>query len=106
MVWVPGDPWPGTAGGAHGGPSYPWGTPIRLYVRAGLAAGRAWHIGPHAAARLDGGNVIGPVAADADPPTIDGRLWVDLSCDTTAVDDQRRLDHRGRAFSRVTRRRR
>lgn len=78
-------PWPsGTAGGAA---APAWGGYVRLWVRAGLASGRTFHMGAHAQDRLDAGNVlgggaIGPVLTAG---TVD-RLWVDLSCDVTDVE--------------------
>jgi hypothetical protein len=77
-AWHPGDAWPsGTVGGAS---SPNWGGYVRLWVRAGLAAGNTFHMGPHTYDRLDAGNVMGggtPVTLSAGAE----RLWVDLSCD-------------------------
>jgi hypothetical protein len=80
--WTPGMAWPsGTPGGAQ---SPFWGGYVRFWVRAALAAGRDWHIGPHPDDRLNAGNVIGgaPTATRSTP--ID-RLWVDLTCDALDV---------------------
>jgi hypothetical protein len=57
---------------------------VALVVRAALLSGTSWHIGPHAADRLDSGNVMGPLSGG----TVDaaGRLWVDLACDTMNVE--------------------
>lgn len=82
--WTPGDPWPGTAGGAA---APAWGGYVRLFVRAGLAAGRSFHMGVHPQDRLDAGNVLGggAIAPTAGGPAVD-RLWVDLTCDITDVE--------------------
>jgi len=89
MPWRPGDAWPsGTAGGAA---SPHWGGYVRLWVRAALAPGDPFTLGPHAGDRLDDGNVLG--GAPAGPLGRGGRagagaLWVDLSCDVLDVDIQ------------------
>lgn len=98
-TWSPGDPWPGTAGGAS---SPHWGPYVRLYVLAALEAGRAFHIGAHANDRLNAGNVLSesgvlvlerdaagePVLepAPAAVPPLPGRLWHDLTCDALEVE--------------------
>ena len=75
--------WPGTqVGGADGGPAHPWGTSVRVFVQAGLAAGRNWHMGPHPQDALDAGNVMGHVTEG----TGSGGLWVDLACDCISVE--------------------
>lgn len=86
MAWDPSQPWPGTEGGAS---SPHWGGYVRLYVRAGIASGNTFHLGPHAFDALDSGNVLGGsavarVEVRAGPP----RLWVDLSCDVLDVEVQ------------------
>ena len=64
----------------RGGASSPsWGGYVRLYVRAAIAAGRPFTIGPHTNDRLDAGNVLSAGASRDDA----GRLWIDLSCDVT-----------------------
>lgn len=90
MPWQPGDPWPsGTLGGAS---SPKWGGYVRLWVRAALAAGATWTLGPHAQDRLDGGNVLGgaPIIPTRNEPRAAPQpsLWVDLSCDVLDVDVQ------------------
>lgn len=72
--------WPGSPGAAQGGPNFPWGESMALNVRAALLSGRGWHLGPHEACRLDDGNVLGPT------DTPDGRMWVDLACDTVNLE--------------------
>lgn len=79
LAWVPGDPWPGSEGGAS---SPYWGGYVRLWVRAALAAGNPFHIGAHANDRLDAGNVL---AGGALARAAQDRLWVDLSCDVLDV---------------------
>ena len=83
--WTPGDPWPsGTEGGAA---PEAWGGYVRLWVRAGLAPGRTFHMGQHADDRLDGGNVLGGGAIGPTGVGAAGdRLWIDLSCDITEVE--------------------
>jgi len=76
--------WPGSPGAARGGPQLPWGDSVALVVRAALLSGTSWHIGPHAADRLDSGNVIGPLSGSVVDAA--GRLWVDLACDTMNVE--------------------
>jgi hypothetical protein len=85
-TWTPGQAWPGTLGGVTGGTGYPWGTSIQLFVRAGLYAGSSWRMGPDPADRFDAGNVMGPTSPTAHPPTINGRLWIDLACDVIQAD--------------------
>jgi len=74
-TWAPGQPWPGTAGGAS---SPLWSPYVRLFVQAAIGSGQGFHMGPHAQDRLDAGNVIGHV-----PST--GPLWVDITCDVIDV---------------------
>jgi hypothetical protein len=82
MPWLPGQPWPsGTAGGAA---SPYWGGYVRLWVRAAIAAGDAFHMGKHPLDRLDAGNVMGGAGPVGRAGVID-RLWIDLSCDVTDV---------------------
>jgi hypothetical protein len=83
MVWLPGQPWPsGTPGGAQ---SPHWGGYVKLWVRAAIAAGDAFHMGQHPLDRLDGGNVMGGAAPVGRGAGAIDRLWVDLSCDVTDV---------------------
>jgi hypothetical protein len=81
VTWSPGDPWPGTPGGAS---SPHWGGYVRLYVRAAIRAGNPFHLSPHDYDRLDAGNVL----AGGTPATraADERLWADLSCDVIDVE--------------------
>lgn len=69
--------WPGTPGGA-GSPW--WGDNVRLYVWVAIQAGAGLHWGPHAADRLDAGNVW-TAGAPVGPTPPAGSLWVDVSCD-------------------------
>lgn len=74
-------PWPSATPGGAWSPY--WGGYVKLWVRAGIAPGRAFHMGPDASDKLDDGNVLG--GGELKPPP-DGfpqgeRLWVDLSCD-------------------------
>jgi hypothetical protein len=73
-VWRPGMAWPtNTPGGAL---SPRWGGYTKLFVRCAIGAGNTFHMGPHAFARLDAGNVLGGgVVSSA------GDLWVDIACD-------------------------
>jgi hypothetical protein len=88
-AWTPGDPWPsGMAGGAA---SPAWGGYVRFWLRAGLAPGNPWHLGPHANDRLDAANVMGGVSAPSTARKRGGKagasmLWVDLSCDVLEVE--------------------
>lgn len=83
MAWDPGDPWPGTPGGAQ---SPSWSDYLRLYVYAAIQGGTTFQWGPAPADRLDNGNVYGPGAGAPGPPAPAGRLWVDLSCDVLDLD--------------------
>ena len=83
MAWEPGDAWPGTPGGAM---SPSWSQYLTLYVYAAIQAGTTFRWGPHAADRLDVGNVYGPGTGAPGPPVPAGRLWVDLSCDVVDLD--------------------
>jgi hypothetical protein len=80
--WTPDDPWPsGTPGGAQ---APGWGGYVRFWVRAGLAPGRPFTMGPHDNDRLDAGNVMAaPTTAGRAVPG--ERLWVDLTCDALDV---------------------
>ena len=78
MPWDPGEPWPGTPGGAE---SPSWSQYLRLYVYAAIQAGTTFKWGPAPSDRLDAGNVYGPGTGAPGPPAPTGRLWVDLSCD-------------------------
>lgn len=85
MAWAPGDPWPGTAGGAYNAAD--WGPYVRLYVFAAIYAGASMRWGSHANSRLNQGNVwSGGSPAGPTPPT--GTLWADLTCDTLSVATQ------------------
>lgn len=57
---------------------------MRLWIRAALQPGRAFHMGQHADDRLDAGNVMGGggVTTAAGRAGTGERLWIDLSCDT------------------------
>lgn len=77
-AWNPSLPWPGSPGGAS---SPHWGGYVRLYVRAAIAAGNPWTLGPHKYDRLDAGNVMSGAAARAAV----SRLWADLSCDVVEL---------------------
>lgn len=77
MAWAPGDPWPGTAGGAS---SPHWGGYVRLYVLAELEAGTPFALGKGPNDRLDAGNVLSSAARAI------AELWHDLSCDVTDVE--------------------
>jgi hypothetical protein len=70
--------WPGTPGGAA---SPWWGDNVRLYVWVAIQAGTGLHWGPHAADRLDAGNVWASPAAAPGPTPPAGGLWIDVSCD-------------------------
>lgn len=83
-TWAPGAPWPTSRPGGAVSPD--WGGYLKVWVEAGIAPGRGWHIGPHANDRLDAGNVVGPVADFAGTGDDTDRLWVDLTCDTLDVD--------------------
>jgi hypothetical protein len=79
-VWQPTDPWPsGTTGGAS---SPKWGDYIRLWIRAGIAAGNPFHVGQHANDRLDSGYVLMGAESALPRATDPARLWIDLTCDT------------------------
>lgn len=75
-TWAPGQPWPGTAGGAT---SPNWSPYVRLWVQAAIGSGRGFHLGAHTNDRLDAGNVMGHVDNT-------GELWVDMACDVLDVD--------------------
>ena len=84
-AWTPDMAWPSPTPGGAAAPA--WGGYTRLWVRAALAAGQAFHMGAHPNDRLDAGNVMsGPpavgLAAVAGPIE---RLWVDISCDVLDV---------------------
>lgn len=84
--WDPSKPWPSSTPGGALSPH--WGGYVKLWVRAAIAAGRTFHVGPHSDDRLNSGNVLGgpPVAsARAGTPTPVSRLWIDLSCDVRVV---------------------
>jgi len=89
--WKPGDPWPsGTEGGAS---SPAWGPYVRLWVRAALAPGDVFTLGPHANDQLNDGNVLRgaapvPLGGDRAGARSADELWVDLSCDALDVDVQ------------------
>jgi len=75
-TWAPGQPWPGTPGGAT---SPHWSPYVHLYVQAAIGSGTGFHMGPHTADRLDAGNVMGHIDST-------GSLWVDLGCDVLDVE--------------------
>lgn len=74
-TWTPGQPWPGTVGGAS---SPHWSPYVRLFVQAAIGSGLGFHMGAHSNDRLSAGNVMGHVDAS-------GSLWVDISCDVLDV---------------------
>jgi hypothetical protein len=74
-TWAPGQPWPGTPGGAT---SPNWSEYVRLFVQAAIGSGSGFRMGANPADRLDAGNVLGHV------PT-SGPLWVDITCDVLDV---------------------
>lgn len=78
-------PWPGSPGGAD---SPSWGDTIRLYVWVALHAGSPMRWGSVAGTgdALTAGNVwsSGVPAPPVAPPT--NRLWIDVTCDTLAVE--------------------
>lgn len=84
-VWTPGDPWP--SGTPEGASSPAWGGYVRVWVRAAIAAGHTWTLGPHDADRLDDGNVLGgaPILP-AGRATASDLLWIDMACDTLDVE--------------------
>lgn len=82
-TWAPGDPWPGSTPGGAAAPA--WGGYVRLWVRAGIAPGVPWHLGPDPQDRLDDGNVLGGGEIDPGGGFLGDRLWVDLSCDALEV---------------------
>lgn len=75
MVWAWGDPWPGSSGGTQ---SRDWGRYLKLFVQAAIAPGVNFRLGPSASAKLDAGNVLGPVAGT--------NLWTDLTCDVVDLE--------------------
>lgn len=77
-VWHPGDVWPSSTPGGAVSPK--WGGYVKLFVRAALAAGAPFHMGPHATDRLDSGNVLAAPVAELESSTVN-RLWVDIACD-------------------------
>jgi hypothetical protein len=87
--WSPGDPWPsGTPGGAA---APAWGGYVRLWLRAALQPGRAFHMGAHQDDRLDAGNVLGggaAVTSGAGRAGTGSSLWIDLTCDTIDAEIQ------------------
>lgn len=84
--WQPGMAWPsGTPGGAAA-PS--WGGYVRVWIRAAIAAGRAFHMGTHPQDRLDAGNVLSGGATELAGKAAVSGLWIDLTCDTTEAEIQ------------------
>lgn len=80
-VWSPSDPWPSATPGGVAAPA--WGGYVKLWVRAAIAAGRPFHLGPHTNDRLSAGNVLG--GGELLPRAAGEQLWVDLSCDVLEV---------------------
>lgn len=76
-AWVPGDPWPGTPGGAG---RDGWSPYIRLYLTAAIGAGQPFTIGPGAHDQLDRGNVVAFAGQ-----TVTSTLDVDLTPNLTAL---------------------
>jgi hypothetical protein len=89
-TWAPGQPWPGTAGGAT---SPHWSPYVRLYVLAAIGSGLGFHMGQHGQDRLDAGNVMGHVAGT-------GTLWVDITCDVLDVQISGGVDNAEGIFSK------
>src|SRR5580765_6094357 len=81
-MWAPGDPWPGTEGGA-GRPG--WSPYVQFYLQAEIAGGDPFRMGPDPADRLNDGNIMsraGGLDTDDDVTS----LWVDLACDCVDVE--------------------
>ena len=79
LPWAPGDPWPGTPGGAH---LDIWGPYVRVYLRAAIGTGYVLEVGPpDTQDRLDAGNVLG-FELDTEP---DEPFWIDLSSRCTGI---------------------
>lgn len=97
MTWNPGDPWPGTPGGAA---SPWWGQRIRLYVHVSLAPGVSWRLGPGPYCRLDSGFVLGPLTNAPTVPATPG-LWVDLSCAAVSVTTEAKASRSDGAVART-----
>jgi hypothetical protein len=76
-AWEPGDPWPGTAGGAG---RDGWSPYIRLYLTAAIGAGTPFAVGPDPADKLDRGNVVS-FPGQTDTSTLD----VDLTANLTGL---------------------
>jgi hypothetical protein len=76
-LWAPGDPWPGTPGGAS---RDGWSPYVRLYLVADIGAGQPFTVGPDPAAKLNRGNVVAYPGQ-----TVDSTLTVDLTADLTAL---------------------
>ena len=89
-TWTPGQPWPGTVGGAT---SPHWSPYVRLFVSAAIGSGLGWHMGPHQYDRLSAGNVMGHVSTS-------GPLWVDITCDVLDVTLQGGVDNAEGIFSK------
>lgn len=84
-TWSPGDPWPGTPGGAR---SPWWGDHVTLFVRIAIEAGTTFRMGPNAADRLDAGNVLGGGVPALEFSGTEDRLWVDVTCDVLDLEVQ------------------
>ena len=84
--WQPGDAWPSSTSGGAAAPS--WGGYVRFWLRAAIVAGQAFHMGKHAADRLDAGNVLAGGEIATARGTVTDRLWVDLTCDVIDVEIQ------------------
>ena len=83
-VWTPLQPWPSSTPGGVAAPA--WGGYVKLWVRAAIAPGLPFHMGPHSNDNLNTGFVLGPVS-DTGTPSED-ELWIDLTCDVVDVDLQ------------------
>ena len=55
MAWLPGDPWPGTAGGVA---RDEWSGYVRLYLQAQIAGGTPFTMGDTTNDRLNAGNTM------------------------------------------------
>jgi hypothetical protein len=84
-VWTPLDPWPSTTPGGTAAPG--WGGYVKLWVRAGIAPGLPFRLGPDTNDNLSSGYVLGP-ATDDSGGFLGDRLWIDLTCDVLDVDVQ------------------
>jgi len=77
-----------------------WGQRVRLFAMASIATGSAFKLGPGPTARLDAGNVLGPIT---NPPALppSAGLWVDLTCDVLSIDISAQASHTDAAVARM-----